>query len=52
MPELPDVAAIKRCLVRQGVVGRTIKGAEPLWSSAVRSPSVEEFEAGISGRKI
>ena len=52
MPELPEVEAVSRYLVDQGLVGRTITGVELLWHRAVRTPSVEEFKSDICGRRI
>ena len=52
MPELPDVEAVRQYLLSQGLVGRTITGAELHWPRAVRTPSEEEFKSGISGRRI
>ena len=52
MPELPDVEAIRRYLVSQGLVGRTVACVELGWPRAVRSPSPDEFKAELSGRRI
>ena len=52
LPELPDVETIRRYLVSQGLVGRTIVGAQILWPRAVRSPSEEDFRSGVLGRRI
>ena len=52
MPELPDVEIVRRYLICQGLVGRTIAGAQILWPRAVRSPSVGDFRSGLSGRSI
>ena len=52
MPELPDVEAFRRYLLSQGLVGLAITGAELLWRRAVRTPSAEELEAELSGRRI
>jgi formamidopyrimidine-DNA glycosylase len=52
MPELPDVEAIRRHLVAQGLVGRKFTGAAILWPRAVRTPPLEEFVLGITGRRI
>ena len=52
MPELPDVEAVRRHLVSQGLAGRTIAGVELLWTNAVREPSAEELRSEVSGRRI
>ncbi len=52
MPELPDVEAIRRYLMAQGLAGRSITGVELLWPKAVRTPSVDEFKSDVSGRRI
>ena len=52
MPELPDVEAVRQYLVSQGLVARTITGAELLWPRAVRTPSADEFKVEVSGRRI
>ena len=52
MPELPDVETVRRYLISQDLVGRTIAGAQILWTRAVRSPSEEDFRSEVSGRRI
>ena len=52
MPELPEVETVRRYLIFQGLVGRTISGAQLLWPRAVRSPSEEDFTSGLLGRRI
>ena len=52
MPELPDVEAVRRHLVSQGLVDRRITAVDLLWPRAVRSPSPEDFAAGVVGRRI
>ena len=52
MPELPDVEAICRYLVAEGLVGRTVTGVELLWPRAVRSPTPSEFEVELKGQSI
>lgn len=52
MPELPDVEAVRRYLMAQGLVDRAIEGVELLWPRAVRAPSQEEFGEQISGRRV
>ena len=52
MPELPDVETVRRYLVSQGLVGRTITGTQLLWPRAVRLPSEEGFRSGVLGRRI
>jgi formamidopyrimidine-DNA glycosylase len=51
MPELPEVETIKNEL-EPVVTGRTITGVTLLWERTVRRPSVEEFRAGVTDRKI
>ena len=52
MPELPDVEALRRHLVAQGLPGRTFTGATILWPRAVKTPPLEDFVLGITGRRI
>ncbi|MBI4337317.1 MAG: bifunctional DNA-formamidopyrimidine glycosylase/DNA-(apurinic or apyrimidinic site) lyase [Chloroflexi bacterium] len=52
MPELPDVEALRRYLLAQGLVGRGIFAAHTEWSGAVRWPSPEQFTAQLVGRRI
>ena len=52
MPELPDVEAVRRHLVSQGLVGRTIAGGELFWPNAVREPSAEGLQLEVSGYRI
>ena len=52
MPELPNVEAIRRYLVAQGLVGCTVTGVELLWPGGIRIPSEAEFRSGIVCRPI
>ena len=52
MPELPDVEAVRRHLISQGLVGRRITGADLLLPKAVRVPSPTQFQADVAGRRF
>ena len=52
MPELPDVETVRRYLISQGLVGRTIVGSQILWPRAIRSSSEEDFRSGVLGQRI
>ena len=52
MPELPNVEAIRRYLVAQGLVGCTVTGVELLWPGGIRTPSEAEFRSDIVCRHI
>lgn len=52
MPELPDVEALRRFLVRLGVPGRRITAVDLRWPRAVREPSPGEFVRGLEGRLV
>ena len=52
MPELPDVEALRRYLLAQGIQGRRITGMTLHWPKAVREPAHEEFSRRIVGRTI
>ena len=52
MPELPDVEAVRRYLISQGLVGLTMTGVELLWPKAARGTGEDEFRSDISGRRI
>ena len=52
MPELPEVEAVRRYLLSEGLVGCTIERVELLWPRAVRTPAAEQFKFGLTGRRI
>ncbi|MBI2166222.1 MAG: bifunctional DNA-formamidopyrimidine glycosylase/DNA-(apurinic or apyrimidinic site) lyase [Chloroflexi bacterium] len=52
MPELPDVEAIRRYLLAQGLVGRRIVEAELMWAKALREPSPARFQQRVKGQAI
>ncbi len=63
MPELPEVETIVRSLRTQfgdstnqpggsGVVGKTITGAQVLWSRSLATPSVDQFQTLLVGQQI
>ena len=52
MPELPEVESVRRSLLRSGLAGRTITGAEVGWANTVKYPSAEEFASSVAGRII
>ena len=52
MPELPEVEATRRYLLREGIAGRTVTGADLDWPGAVRSGSPAHFLRGARGRTI
>ncbi len=51
MPELPEVETIARGL-RSSLVGRTIQAVTVNWPRTVAQPSLDEFKAGIAGRRV
>lgn len=51
MPELPEVETTVRAL-REPLVGRVITGVRNDWSRHIATPSPEELQARISGRRI
>ena len=53
MPELPEVENTRRYLIQAGLPGRTFIGVAKIgWAKAVQTPSLEDFAAGLSGRKV
>ncbi|MBO20362.1 MAG: DNA-formamidopyrimidine glycosylase [Chloroflexi bacterium] len=52
MPELPEVENTRRNLVRFGLLGCTITGADITWANTVKKPSAAELTEGIKGRTI
>jgi formamidopyrimidine-DNA glycosylase len=52
MPELPEVENTRRNLVRAGLPGCTITGANITWANTVKKPSATELAEGLSGRTI
>ena len=52
MPELPDVESLRRYLVKQGLVGRTITSASVARPSTIKTPSPESFAASVQGHRI
>ena len=52
MPELPDVEALRRHLIAQGIVGHALTGVTLHWPRAVKAPSPEEFSRRIVGKRI
>ena len=52
MPELPEVENTRRNLVRVGLPGRTITGANITWANSVKKPSAAELAEGLKGRAI
>ncbi len=51
MPELPEVETVTR-LIRPGVEGQLIKGADVHWARTVGGPDPVEFEDLIRGKRI
>lgn len=51
MPELPEIETIARILHAQ-VTGKTIERARVLWPRVIATPSVDQFEREIAGRRI
>jgi formamidopyrimidine-DNA glycosylase len=51
MPELPEVETIARGL-RSSLEGRTIRAVTVDWPRTVAQPSLDEFKAGIAGRRV
>ena len=52
MPELPEVENTRRNLVRAGLPGCTITGANITWANTVKKPSAAELAAGLRDRTI
>ena len=52
MPELPEVESVRRSLLRSGLAGRTITGAEIGWANTVKHPSAGELAASVAGRIV
>ena len=51
MPELPEVETVKNELLPH-VIGRCITGVTLVWEGIVKEPSVDEFQARITGQVI
>jgi formamidopyrimidine-DNA glycosylase len=51
MPELPEVETVMR-LVRPGLEGRAIRGAEVAWPRTIGAQSEGAFEASVVGARI
>ena len=52
MPELPEVESVRRSLLRSGLAGRTIIGADIGWAKTVKFPSAEELTVSVAGRSV
>ncbi|MSQ25030.1 MAG: formamidopyrimidine-DNA glycosylase [Dehalococcoidia bacterium] len=52
MPELPEVEATRRYLLREGIAGHAITGADLAWPGAIRSSNPAHFLRGARGRTI
>ena len=52
MPELPEVENTRRNLVRAGLPGCTITGANITWANTVKKPSAAELAAALRDRTI
>ena len=52
MPELPEVENTRRNLVRAGLPGCTITGANITWANTVKKPSAAELAQGLTGRTV
>ena len=52
MPELPEVENTRRNLVRAGLPGCTITGANITWANTVKKPSAAELAEGLKDRTI
>ncbi len=52
MPELPEVENTRRNLVRAGLPGCTITGADITWANTVKKPSAAELAEGLKGRTV
>ena len=52
MPELPEVENTRRNLVRAGLPGSTITGADITWANTVKKPSAKQLAEGLKGRTI
>ena len=52
MPELPDVEAFRRSLVRGGMVGARIVGADVLRESVIKAPAPPNFVEAVLGSVV
>ena len=52
MPELPDVEAVRRYLVKSGIVGLKFTDVLVMWPNAIKTPSLEDFVLGILERSV
>ena len=52
MPELPDVEATRRYLLKSGLAGCSVRNVEIFWSRAVRTPALEDFVLTLCGQRI
>jgi formamidopyrimidine-DNA glycosylase len=52
VPELPEVESVRRSLLRSGLAGRTIIGADIGWAKTVKFPSAEELTVSVAGRSV
>lgn len=52
MPELPEVETIKNDLIRAGLIGHVIRGADIYWHRTLATPALAEFQKQIKGMRI
>ena len=52
MPELPEVENTRRNLVRAGLPGSTITGANISWANTVKKPTAPELAKGLQDRTV
>ena len=52
MPELPEVEAVRRYLLKSGIVGLKFTDMVVMWPNAIKTPSLEDFVLGVIGRSV
>ena len=52
MPELPEVENLCRYLIADGVCGLSVISVDVAAARTIRTPSVEDFVLGLSGRRV
>jgi len=52
MPELPEVENLRRYLISEAVPGLSVVSVDVAAARTIRTPSVEDFVLGLSGRRV
>lgn len=52
MPELPEVETIRNDLLRAGLCGKTIRGADIFWHRTLSVPAVPDFLKKVKGLRV